>query len=295
MKRQIKIFFIIGLLFISGCIAISIIDTKHLSEVEKLPFETLQLKPDAEFLDLRITLFRQFTMSSPDPMSNEMPEKTNKPNSYYGFDIGYGLFVDDNGNISLKILDLFGISLNDNFVIENYNQRNKLLESYTKIGDTVKYERKFYKKTYFIAERNGNIIFNNGKKSTVFFQKNDGVYTKRNDNKERVIFYRDEKGFYLKGLIGKKYYLREENGNLDFPWDFEIQNHGDKLFVNMYNFDAKDLTIIRSKDEYFCFDYRFAGTTVKIKDNVIEVYDGKVLQQKIVLKSHSTTSWGFER
>ncbi len=287
MKTKKQILTITFLLFLSSCFTLSTIDYKKLQKSDKLTFDELKLDADYEFFDLRITLFRQFTTRSTDPMSPDYGKRDYKPNSDLGFDLGYGLFSDYNGNLSLKILDLFNIKETHNFVIEIYNNKNNLIKKYSKFGDSLFYEDNFIvkrTKKWLFYEKRGKIFFYDSRKFSVFQENNDFVLTKRGNREYK--FLKKENKYYYEGFLGKKYYYYLKNNKIHFPGEYTIINNKNKLYVDMKNYDADDLTIQRTKNDIYCYNSEFSGLRIsKVKDTIF-LYENKKLTEKIVLSEH---------
>jgi len=306
MKKQFwgkifSVFILVSLL--SGCFFVfnlPTIDQKMLKVSQKLSFDKLKLDLGYEFLDLRITLYRQFYTRYKSKYSMGEIEYelvyVYYDNSPFGFDIGNNLFVDMNGNLSLKILSLLEVDINDDFEIEIQQPAYKTI--YTKTNDTICMSSlKFIKRKnkwvddyflkYFIEIDNGKVRFVISDDYEYLIEPdNEGFYLK--DGRLEKKLFKTDTGFYE--VYGKR--LKKINYELDassvfIQEDFMIINNDDKILVEIFNKNANDLTIQQSSNQIFCYDLNYGGFQIKTTNNEIQVFENSQLLKTIKLISHT--------
>ncbi len=118
--KNANVSLVLILFLVCGCATISAEDIPTLAE--RQDFEPLKIELAYELYGLRIDVRRQTTTTTTtttDSKGNTVTQTqtVNVPYHYIGVDLGNGLFLDANGNLSLNILSLLGKSNRDDFAI----------------------------------------------------------------------------------------------------------------------------------------------------------------------------------
>lgn len=272
-----RIIFILTLLSLSSCATLNIQEIRNL---ERSPFEPLQLQPGSEVNHLRIDLIRQ-TTSEQEPFDSTSSIKES-PYHYLGFELGNGLFIDLNGNLCLKVSYLLGFSTDSDFeihqnlrpgrkssretIIRFNNDTLTLVSSFwnreryqyhrTIKGDSTTYwHRKRF--DYAVVETDSSLIYRGR------YRIRD-IIARTGDNRYRVNKKLWKQNFEKKGnklILNKKFVISTDNNNLSV----QIKQYGRKKNRLLY-------TIEQNPDKIFIYSKQYQGIKIERDKNHLLVY-----------------------
>lgn len=98
--------------------ACATLDVAEIRDLDRQPFDPLQLKPSWETHNLRIDVLRQTYSTGTDSTSST----EDAPYHPIGFDIGNGLFYDLNGNVTLRLDALLGYEPGSDFEVREISR-----------------------------------------------------------------------------------------------------------------------------------------------------------------------------
>jgi len=280
MKRYFIIFFIIILL--AGCATHKVVYIP--AESELISLEPLQVEIDYEIYGLRIDLIRQKTTETyetTDWQGNTVTEtKTvNDPYNYLGVDLGNGLFLDANNNLSFNILKLLVIDREDDFKIVNggiiYEKTGNIFR--LKVGNDI-YKEITLKDNGATWETGGRpktkhdiIVFNNE-----IISKPGSVLKEL--WKTKIIKTPD--GAVISALLWKRDITLNADGNIYLSEGLVIKPSGKSLFFDLtgrfgadrvYFLKHRTYFLKRSKNSFVYYDEKLNGITIDISENAVTV------------------------
>jgi hypothetical protein len=261
----------------------------ELQNLEKIEFDTLQLKPEIEPNNLRIDIIRQ---TYREPLNDSTVE--NKLTSYhpFGFYLGNGLFYDLNNNLCLRIDYLLNCSDSQHFEIKRtFKQRlSKPVTTYKLDSNLFTVRINHRKKDY---ENYKNIVSGD---STTFLSGNRFKYgIVKSDT---AIMYRGEKRIWT--IVNKRdyhnYYIKGKKRNESFQIegdqiildnDYKITLNKSKNTIEIKAPSKKGdrvlYTIIRDNNKMFIYNNKYFGGKILFLNNAIEIYWNNTFNSKYEL------------
>ncbi|NPA35786.1 MAG: hypothetical protein GXO47_02945 [Chlorobi bacterium] len=296
------VIFIIAFLFVSSCATLNVSEVKNL---DKQKFEPLNLKPDVDVDQVRIDIIRHkveyyYVDTEPNSLENSLTRdslfvntKTKKSNVPYhpmGFKLGNALFYDLNGNLCLRIDELFGVE-DTSFVLEKikYPKRNKgiykrkvendtvstsepLSRKYSYrfhrvyVGDTLKVQRKNRIK-YYVVNHDSTLTYIKGLTKKVIHKiDNEHYYVNRNNKFNQFVLEDNEI------RIQKIYLVRET----DDGKTIEILKYRKKRPYVLYWIEKGD-------NKIFIYDRFYSGKKLEMRGDTLNLYANKYLYYRFVV------------
>ncbi len=297
-KKHISFVLFLIIIITSSC---STLNIAEINKLNKQNFDNTKLNIDYDISNMRIDIIRQEDYDSDNVT-------TKRPYHPLGFNLGNGIFVDMNYNISLLVLDLFKIHKKDTFLIirKNYNSffRNDIIYKNIDINlsdiqknlipkiakKNTKYTQFSVEKTGFIKNKNKTIIANSDnlieaqRQSAYNFQitTNDSLYTYKTALSKVKINVMSNNNYQIKSLLGNKEF--KQTGDTVFIGNkYIIKNLGNaieiwrnrKLGRNYFIYK-----IIKSENELFIFNNNFKGFGIsKLENKLVVQKNNKKLHQ----------------
>ena len=263
-------------------------DKELLQDPKKLDeLEPLKLEPGIEPYDLRIDVKRQTRTEDAAALNEKRTMTVELPYTPIGFHIGNGIFVDTNFNISLDVMELFGLEKLDDFSItRTYGNSMVKPRRYEKEGDTFqltsgsaankKIEVTFQDEAIEVLKSPGSnfeIVQEEGDLAIVPMGAIRAIET-------HTISGEDGE-FRIKKPL-KKIYVTQTKKGVSFGDYFTVAFEGNMLVFTYL--DRSTYTLARVGDDYYFFDKSYIGIKVSRQGNSIVVTEKSREQSTFVLQ-----------
>lgn len=261
------------LLILCGC---TTLNKTIIENTTRSIFQPLVLTPDYDIYEIRIDLIRQTN----EEQVNDSTTKNEKiPYHSIGFDLGNGLFIDLNDNLSLLIPKLLHINCDENFIIKQNHSRYRFKSTTT------------YEKTdsLFITKNEGLIKTNTKKiitnKDSIVFVKG-GLFSKYKIIKSdssityqsglvKTVIHKNKDGYFYRTLFGKKEYKQIDN-EIFIGKRYILKNQGDIIEIfakGLLNTEFLKYRIIKSDNRIYVYDRNYRGLEIIRTEKEINVME----------------------
>jgi len=208
--------------------------------LKQVAFEPLRLEPYEELLDLRIDIIRQTTHESVTDSTSELRDV-----EYHklGFNLGNGLYFDLNNNLSLRLDDLLGLDVSDDFLLErSYPTRRKWKKVYSHHdgAHTVEYpsrSRKYPSYNIFRYEDSLSVFLRN--RYCFSITRDDSTLTERFSDRVYSTIRKEGDGLYRQSLRKYSREFKQADNELVLAGRYRIVRSEDALEIRIYRIGKK--------------------------------------------------------
>lgn len=278
MQKIIYLPALILIILVSSCATLS---RTEISNLDRIGFEPLILKPGFESNDLRIDLIRQSYDNQINDSTVENQDQDYRP---LGFDLGNGIFYDLNHNLSFRLDYLLGVSGEDCWSVQKISKRKQrradLIYSICNDSLTVIYppgRRKRYLHHLVKSEGTISLMHRNRLRYSIEIDDQTAVYRYKT-RKLDVIRKSDENHYtIMKGLWKESFRLQENSIMLDNDYVIKLSDNNKKLQIMRPGWlqPRVVLTIEKSRESLYIYDRSYQGRKIQFYDTGLSVYQNR--------------------
>ncbi len=262
------------LLLISGC---KTLDVNEIYMSKKVSFEPLELRPSVEPNFQRIDILRQQETST----AGDVTVVSDVPYASFGFDLGNGLFMDLNHNISFRIDTLLRILPYENFVLERFdNARKATPSSRYKFQDyTLTFENPKTGKTrtdYRIENFGDSIAYLDGDKLDFALAQTDAMTIQYTGRRSKNIIYKSsDTEYFIKHSRRNSDYYKLSPTEIQLGDDYTLRLSANGLKMELLRNSRRGYTLLyifeKTPDKIYVYDLAFKGKVIHYSKDRIQI------------------------
>ena len=248
--------------FIFGCATLNL---STIEEAARTDFQPLILEPHFDVYNIRIDVIRQTDESETDDSTTGTEERRYHP---VGFNLGNGLFLDLNDNLSFLVPELLNVDPGENFTITqqsfghlvNTTTTYKLADSlFVKVNKgliTTRSKKRIH--------RNDSVLLvNEGLFSKYRITGSDSSYS-YHSGLSNTTLHKTDQGYYYNTLFGRYEYKKRDN-EINIGKRYIVRNRGDQIEIverGLFNGENLLYKIIKSDNRLILYDRNYRGKEI---------------------------------
>jgi hypothetical protein len=208
--------------------------------LQRVAFEPFRLEPEEELLDFRIDIIRQ---TSSESVTDSTSEYRDVAYHKLGFNLGNGLYYDLNDNLSLRLDDLLGLDVTNDFKLErSLPERSKRKKVYTQINGALMVEypsrsRKYPSYNIFRYEDSLSVFLRN--RFCFSITRNDSTLTERFSDRVYSTIRKEGDGLYRQSLRKHSREFKQADNELVLAGRYRIVRSEDAREIRIYRIGKK--------------------------------------------------------